>query len=232
MRYSSCWIIALLALAPLQLRAAPPAEPQLVGLLSKVILDVTHRTGANDWAKAVRGQTLLSGDMIKTGAQSLAIIKLKDNSLVRVREYTELTVTGGVENEAFSKDVSIERGVIGFIVPKQKAGEEFRFRSPTSVASIRGTGGAMTVGEDDTVTVVEGSVGVENLISSTTVVVGEGFTGISRRDGSIEARPSTRAERELAEGMLRSEDQPRQLKLQLRNSQGETQELIIDYKEE
>lgn len=233
MRYSSCWIIALLALAPGLLRAAPPpADPELVGLLSKVILDVTHRSGTEEWTKAVRGQTLLSGDMVKTGARSLAIVKLKDNSLVRVREYTELTVTGGVENEAFSKGISIERGVIGFVVPKQKAGEEFRFRSPTSVASIRGTGGAMIVGEDDTVTVVEGSVSVENVVSSTTITVDEGFTGISRRDGSIEARPSTRAERELAEGMLRSEDQPRQLKLQLRNSQGETQELIIDYKEE
>lgn len=232
MQHCIRYAVALLALTPGLLRAEPPTGSELVGLLSKVILDVTHKTGSNDWAKAARGQTLLSGDMVKTGARSLAIVKLKDNSLVRVREYTELTVTGTVDGEAFSKGVAIERGVIGFIVPKQKAGEEFRFRSPTSVASIRGTGGAMIVGQEDTVTVVEGSVRVDNLVSSTGVTVDEGFTAISRRDGSIEARPSTRAERDQAEGAIRSEDRPRQLKLQLRNSQGETQELIIDYKEE
>ena len=227
-------LILLLVLAPGLLQAEPPraSDEDLVGLLSKVILDVQHKTGSKDWAKAARGETLLSGDMVKTGARSLAIIKLKDNSLVRVREYTELTVTGSVSGDAFSKGVAIERGVIGFVVPKQKPNEEFRFRSPTSVASIRGTGGAMIVAQNDTVTVVEGSVNVENLISSRVVTVEEGFTAISRRDGSIETRPSSRAEREAAEGAIRSEDQPRQLKLQLRNSQGETEELIIDYKEE
>jgi hypothetical protein len=234
MRHSRRWIIALLVLVPGMLQSEPPrgAGEDLVGLLSKVILDVTHKTGSKDWAKATRGQMLLSGDMVKTGARSLAIIKLKDNSLVRVREYTELTVTGTVAGDAFSKGVSIERGVIGFVVPKQKPDEEFRFRSPTSVASIRGTGGAMIVAQDDTVTVIEGSVEVENLISSNVIMVEEGFTAISRRDGSLVARPSTRAERETAEGALRSEDRPRQLRLQLRNSQGETEELIIDYKEE
>jgi hypothetical protein len=232
MRNSRLWMLALLGLLPSIVSAGTPPTDDLVGLLSKVILDVTHKSGSRDWSKATRGQMLLSGDMVKTGARSLAIIKLKDNSLVRVREYTELTVSGTVEGEAFSKGVSIERGVIGFVVPKQKQNEEFRFRSPTSVASIRGTGGAMIVGQEDTVTITEGSVAVENLVSSTTVIVEEGFTAISRRDGSIESRPSTRAERETAEGAIRSEDRPRQLRLQLRNGQGETEELIIDYKEE
>jgi len=232
MRHSTRWIFVLLGLTPGMLQAGPPPGEDLVGLLSKVILDVTHKTASRDWAKAARGQTLLSGDMVKTGARSLAIIKLKDNSLVRVREYTELTVTGSAKGDAFSKGVAIERGVIGFIVPKQKPEEEFRFRSPTSVASIRGTGGAMIVAGDDTVTVTEGTVQVENLISARVVTVTAGFTAISRRDGFIEARASTRAERETAESAIRSEDRPRQLRLQLRNSQGQIEELIIDYKEE
>jgi hypothetical protein len=90
--------------------SAPLPQSDLVGLLSKVILDVTWKAEGVDWEKANRGQTLSSGDMVKTGRRSLAVVKFKDNSLIRVRELTELTVTGTLEEQKFSKAVNVQTG--------------------------------------------------------------------------------------------------------------------------
>ncbi|MCK5572734.1 MAG: FecR domain-containing protein [Bacteroidetes bacterium] len=212
--------------------STPTPQSDLVGLLSKVILDVTWKAEGVNWEKANRGQTLSSGDMVKTGRRSLAVIKFKDNSLIRVRELTELTVTGTLEEQKFSKTVNVQTGGVGFNINTQQSGEEFRFTSPTSVASIRGTGGLFAIGSEDTLTVVEGLVEFQNTISTNSVDVPAGFTAFSRPDGSIDSRPSTPEERQAAEGAMQSDDSPRQLKLELRNDRGEVEELIIDFKEE
>jgi hypothetical protein len=206
-------------------------DEQPIGLFSKVILDVTHKVPDSTWQMATRGQTLGSGDMIKTGLRSFAVIKFKDNSLVRVREQSEVTVTGILQEKRFSKSVDIRNGGVGFNVTKQRTEEEFRFSSPTSVASIRGTGGVFIRGEFDTLTVIDGAVLIRNTVSSDTATVQAGYTALSGPDGSLRVRASTREEKRSAEDATRSGDQPRQLKLQLRNSKGEEEELILDYKE-
>jgi hypothetical protein len=223
---------ALLCVGARHAGSTPPLQRDLVGLLSKVILDVTWKTEGIDWETAKRGQTLGSGDMVKTGTRSLAVVKFKDNSLIRVRELTELTVTGTLEQRKFSKSVIMQKGGVGFKISDQQAGEEFRFTSPTSVASIRGTGGLFAIGREDTLTVVDGLVALLNTVSATTLDVSEGYTAFSRPDGSIDSRPSTLAERQAAQGAMRGDDTPRQLKLELRNDRGEIEELIIDFKEE
>ena len=206
-------------------------DEQPIGLFSKVILDVTHKVSDSDWQRATRGQTLGSGDMVRTGPRSFAVIKFKDNSLVRIREQSEVTVTGTLQEKKFSKSVDVRTGGVGFNVTKQRTEEEFRFSSPTSVASIRGTGGVFIRGEFDTLTVIDGAVLIHNTVSSDTAVVQAGYTAISGPDGSLRVRASTREEQRSAEDATRTGDQPRQLKLQLRNPKGEEKELILDYKE-
>jgi hypothetical protein len=228
-RYST----AVLLLAGLTL-AAPTARAQnpVIGLISKVIQDVARRVSGLEWEKAARGQTLAAGDMVRTGAKSFAVLKLKDNSLLRLREESEVIVTGTLRGREFSKSIEVRQGVVGFNIRKQGPGEEFRFSSPTSVASVRGTGGAFRVNGSDTLTVVEGRIALTNSVSRASVDVPEGYTGISRPDGTVESRPSTPAERAAAEDAMRTGDQPRQMKLELRNSQGQQRDLIIDFKEQ
>jgi hypothetical protein len=213
--------------------ATPPACAQnpVIGLISKVINDVTRRVPGTEWEKAVRGQTLAGGDMVRTGLKSFAVLKLKDNSLLRLREESEVIVTGTLRGREFSKSIEVRQGVVGFNIQKQQPGEEFRFASPTSVASVKGTAGAFRVNGSDTLTVVEGLIAMTNSISRRGVDVPSGFTGISRPDGSLESRPSTPAELSVAQDAMRTGDQPRQLKLELRNSQGQQRDLIIEYKE-
>jgi hypothetical protein len=209
--------------------AADPGVP--IGLLSKVILDVTWKESSKQWEKASRGQMLATGDMVRTGPSSLAIIKFKDNSLVHLRERSELTVTGTTKSGSFSKAVEIQTGVVGFNVAKQRAGEEFRFTSPTSVASIRGTSGALNATSTaDTLVVIEGTIKLTNKKSSRALDVGAGFTGISTPNGSLISRASTPQERKMAADAL-LDGQTKKLELELRNPQGKTSRLRIDYKD-
>jgi hypothetical protein len=159
----------------------------------------------------------------------LAIIKFKDNSLVRLRERSMMTITGTQSGNNLSKSVEIQTGVVGFNVAKQRSGEEFRFTSPTSVASIRGTAGVMNATpQSDTLTVTEGLVQFLNRVSSRTVDVGAGFTGISGKNGSLESRVTTEAERQAALNALR-DDARRRLDIELRDPQGKTNHLKIEY---
>jgi hypothetical protein len=205
-------------------------ERPSVGLVSKVVYDVTRKELDSDWQKALRGETLASGDRVKTGDRSLAVIKFKDNSLVRVRERSELTVAGGMNGRAFSKEVRIDKGVVGFTIQKQQPEEEFRFTSPTSVASIRGTGGSFSRQLVDTLVVTEGSILFTNTISSQSVFVEAGFTGISSPDGAIVTRPSTPGERQSALDASRVGEQENKLEFELRDRQGGRKQLRIDYR--
>lgn len=229
----TCTLALVLTLIAMPL-AAPQAQAQnpVIGLISKVIQDVSRRIAGQDWEKAARGQTLASGDMVKTGVKSFAVLKLKDNSLLRLREESEVVVTGALRGKEFSKSIQIRQGVVGFNIRKQAAGEQFRFSTPTSVASVKGTGGVLRVNGSDTLTVVEGLVALANSVSNTSVDVPAGYTGISRPDGTVESRLSTAAELTAAEEAMRTGDQPRQLKLELKNSQGQQKDLIIDFKEQ
>lgn len=212
-----------------QAAAALGPAASSVALLSKVVLDVSRKEEGRDWQNAKKGETLTSGDMVKTGLRSVAIIKFKDNSLVRVRELTELTVTGSMNGSAFSKSVEMKSGVVGFNIKKQQAGEEFRFSSPTSVASIRGTGGSFSLG--DTLVVIEGVIEFKNTISSRMVNVEAGFTGISNPDGTITTRPSTPEEKAAAEEAARASEQDNRLEFDLRDGRGNSKRLKIDYKD-
>ncbi len=222
------FILIFLAFTSLAL-SVPPGPA--VAVVSKVILDVQHKEVDRDWTKAQRGETLSSGDRVKTGSKSVAVVKFKDNSLVRVREESELTVTGESRNSAFSKSVNVQKGAVGFNIQKQNPDEEFRFTSPTSVASIRGTGGKFSSHEDsDTLVVTEGVVEFTNQRSSQSVEVRAGFTAISRPDGTIESRPSTPEERSEALQSSRKAEQDNKMEFEFRDNRGNKKELKIDYK--
>jgi len=212
--------------------AAAISQTAPIGLVSKVINEVSRKDEKTDWAKASKGDLVATGNRIRTGVKSFALIKFNDNTMVRVREESEVTLAGTRVAGAFSKSVDLTNGAVGFKVQRQRSGEEFRFTSPTSVASVRGTEGFFaTSAAGDTLTIIKGLVGLRNLSSQTSVDVGEGFTGISNPDGSVTSREATREERRKAMDALRTGERPRQLKLQLKAPDGEKQELIIDFKE-
>ena len=70
--------------------------------------------------------------MVRTGEGALAIIKFKDNSLVRLRERSELTVTGTQTGNTMSKSVEVQTGVVGFNVAETTR----RRRVPVHITDI------------------------------------------------------------------------------------------------
>ena len=225
-------LLCMLVVCPSLNAGAPPSGGASVALLSKVIQDVTRQVTGEEWQKATRGETLGSGDKVKTGEKSLAIIKFKDNSMVRVRQQSELTITGTVSGSSFSKSVDLSNGSFGFHVQKQKSDEEFRFTSPTSVASIRGTAGLFTSGgTSDTLVTIDGEVILTNKSSSQSASVPAGYTGIAGQDGSLQTRVSTEDEKKAAENASMTGDVIKKLELELRDGQGRTEQLRIDFSE-
>lgn len=127
-----------------------------VAIVIKTVKDVQANSGSTGFKPAKRGQNLNSGDAVKTGEKSFSILRFVDGSVIRIQENSEVKVRGEKASGKMEKTVDINLGKLGFNV-KQKPGEQFRFTSPTSVASIKGTNGAYTSdSEGSSLTIVEG----------------------------------------------------------------------------
>ena len=175
---------------------------QPIATIFKPIGNVTYKTGSKDWAKAKPAIPLLSGDLVRTEENSFAIVKFLENSILRVQEKSEVTISGDItKNKEFSKNVYLERGSLGFNV-KHRPNEKFEFSTPTSVASIRGTGGLLIAGSDSTDVLILGSGIVEfkNLLSNFIARVRAGQTAFSFADGTIKVTTTTKEEKRMLEG--------------------------------
>jgi len=148
-------------------KTPPPESP--VAIVMKVIKDVNFKKVDGDWITTKIGQALSTGDEIKTGAKSLALVKFTDNSILRVRENCSIKIYADKNNKQITKNTYIGKGGVNFEVTKQQQNEEFQFTTPTMVASIRGTKGFLQVGDDGTILILEdGSVDFKSLVGEQT----------------------------------------------------------------
>lgn len=225
-----CFLILVTVCAGLMSFSFRP-ERATVALIAKIIQDVTTKSVAADWKKAGKGEALLSGDQVQTGEKSLAVVKFIDNSIVRVRERSQLTVTGvSGSPRMLSKTIELSNGSVGFEVKKQKQNEQFRFTSPTSVASIRGTMGKLSGGQGhDTLVITEGLVNFKNNPSDKDLDVPAGYIGFSNDDGTLTIRKATG--QELADASSAATGGSlNDLNLELRDSKGNKKELKLKFK--
>jgi len=219
------------AVLPAGNATARPLDP--LGLISKVVRDVTLRGDTSlEWNHAERGNPLNSGDRVKTGLQSLAVLKFRDASFVRVREKSEVVMSTAADAKPVVKSIETEGtgGSFGFDIKKQ-VDAKFQFTSPTSVASIRGTSGKWSAGQDanDTLWLRSGLVALLNKISNTEILVQAGSIAFSNADGTITSRPMTAEE--LAEAARAADGgTERNLNLKFRNDNGEEKDLNIKYR--
>lgn len=220
----------LILLTALCVFAAAGLQAANVALITKTIQDVKKQTGEGEWQKANKGLSLLSGDRVQTGRRSLAVVKFIDNSIVRVRELSELTVVTEKSGTGFVRSVALKTGGYGFEVTKQQS-DQFRLTTPTSVASIRGTRGRFSGGSgSDTLVVTEGLVNLRNTTSGQEVDVAEGEIGFSNQDGTVTSRKATAQELADAAGAANG-GTDNELKLELRDRQGNKKDLKLRYKQ-
>ena len=196
----------------------PPLAPT-VALVTKVVREVTHRPAEKDWQKAKVGQPLSDGDLLKTGQKSIAIVKFADNNILRVRQQSELKIFASKGPDgAFSKNVEVSRGKMGFSVEKRE-NEQFTFTSPTSVASIRGSQGSFTSEIDgDTLTMLDGNADLTSQLTGETQRVLRGQTGsVNAVTGEIAVGPSTENQQN---GALGANSDPNLKEIRLRTTDG------------
>ncbi len=211
------------------------AAEKSIALAVKVIKDVSRKTETIDWTQAKKGDLIYSGDHVRTGTHSVAIVKFSDNSILRVRENSELQIIGEQKDKNLEKNVHLTKGQFSFDVQKQKDNEKFIFTSPTSVAAIRGTQGTFTrVDSGDVVVVLEGLVNLLNTINNTSMDIGAGQTGVSYDDGRVVVRKSTSSETDGAQQSINSgngQGKEKVLDIDLKDAQNNKKRLHIRYKE-
>jgi hypothetical protein len=201
------------------------------------------------WKKAVPAMPLYSENIVRTGASSFAIIKFLESSILRVQELSEVVIRGTKSSaKEVSKNLYMRQGTVGFNV-KKRPNERFEFSTPTSVASIRGTGGVFITGQDssDVLTLESGSVELTNILSNRSMMVNKGETGQSFTNGKLSVRPSTPEDSRRMHniqsvgikdstdtGSDQGQNQPKkektdEVRIKLKNEQGEQKTMIIKY---
>lgn len=170
-----------------------------VAFVQKIVKTVHHKNSADDvWVASKIASPLPDGGQVKTGSKSLAIVKFLEGSLLRVRENSILNIYGKKEGNKVSRNTIIGKGEIQFDIQKQGE-DEFKFTTPTAVASIRGTDGLIFC--DSTVTRVfleNGELYIESTTDPTKngkIVGGEKV--IQNEDGSFTSSPLSEEEKSI-----------------------------------
>jgi hypothetical protein len=197
MKKRSFSLVAIIAVAALLLAPAwnfQQDRKSITAIIIKVKNDVEKRTPTTAWTKALLLSELKAGHEVRTMDKSLALIKFADESKVIVREKSLLTVQGEVEgSRILNRDVYIERGRAVFDIKKQQT-EQFRFSSPISVASIRGTQGGTgfepAQGEAD-LTIIVGEALFRNTRTLCERTVGAGQTARTDTSGQCSSRSAS-----------------------------------------
>jgi len=147
-----------------------------------------EQSGSSGLSVLKPGTILSDGDRIITGKNGFAaLIYIDDKSLLKIKENTEIILKGSRTVGSISKEVNIEFGTLRAILSNQQKGT-FVLKSPTSVASVKGTDFWMITDPEtgDVLIALEGLVSLTNLVSGETTDVGAGTTGTSSTDGSVE----------------------------------------------
>lgn len=230
-------IMAVLALA-ISAGAALAKEAPTVGekasevaIVLKAIKDVDCRQPEKSWSKAQRGQRLNSGDDVRTGTESFSILRFIDGSVIRVREKSEVKLRGekNPKLNVYDKSVELSVGKLAFNV-KKRQNEQFRFTSPTAVATIKGTAGIwggnlliITESGSSPAAVLEALSGLKQRIE---IFVGE--TGFVNNDGSVGKRKSSQSDLDDAKKGLGEDGQSnKKVIIKFRTKEGDVKEIEV-----
>jgi len=170
------------------LYANDKTKTKTVAVLKKVVHNVSFNNSDNSkWTEAKKGIPIRSGDGIKTGTRSLAVVSFLDGSVLLVRAESIVHIYGQVKAGSENKETHIESGIVGFKVKKQREDEKFTFTTPTGLASIRGTEGFFKVNLNETLLVVEeGLIEVRGLRGvKQSGSVGAGRTALILANGTV-----------------------------------------------
>lgn len=125
--------LALLLAASLAAGPAVARDAVLVKAQGKVSVKAE---GTEKFVPAKEGSLLLYGDTVRVGKRSVAQLTMGENAAVLLREETEFLIGGSAGQTEL--DFSFGEFLIG-LRKKLTKNQSFRVRTPSAVASVRGT---------------------------------------------------------------------------------------------
>jgi len=194
--------------------------------LGSVEIEKKEKPGFN---KLKAGTILDDGDRIRTGPDGFAlIIFIDDKSQLKIKEESEVTITGKKIATAISKNIRMDNGTVRAQVNKQRKGE-FVIQSTTSVASVKGTDFWFIANSDDgdMLIGIEGIVDLFNVVSGLSVDVTAGNTGTSDDSGNLDVDP-TNQNTVPDDPSDTEEDSGNQIEIEFEGPNGEIKKLLID----
>ena len=168
-------------LAALQLASGPLFAAEPTASAARIIHasgDVTIASNSGG-RHAKSGAALAADDSVTTGAGAVAVIELPDGSRLKLRESSRVVVTLPGPKSGLT-EVFLPFGSVFAKITKRLAGQQFRMRTPSSVAAVRGTefftayGRANGKSRDLWVCVNEGAVELETTKSKDMLLVPAG----------------------------------------------------------
>ena len=130
--------------------------------------------GASDWKPVSRDQTFCAGDTVRAGERSRADLSLLDQSVMRLRAGTEMTLSGVKDDKNYLVDLS--RGAAHFL--SRRGERNLEVNTPYAVAGVRGTEFLVAVEDGRSeISVFEGSVHTANAAGE--LMLGAGASAIA-----------------------------------------------------
>ncbi len=134
-----------------------------------------QKTGQGQWLKADKGQELKTEDGFRTGRRSRATLQFSDLSVLKVNQYTTLSIKPPNKPEEADRKrlLDLKAGAAYFLNRDKPASIDFQ--TPTASGAIRGTEFHLLVETDGTtqITMFDGDVDMTNEFGSLQLTAGE-----------------------------------------------------------
>ena len=201
-----------------------------IAVATKVIGSVEYVRG-KDFAKSVKkGHIIESGDKITTAKGGfVALLFIDDKSALKVKENSEVIISGNKNNRAIAKRIGLKGGTIRAQVGK-KQNRDFIVQTSVSVASVKGTDFWVVSDNNngDSVIGIEGVIQLTNKISGDKIDIPSGITGLATKDGQLQSfntDPKTIPKDPSGDNIGNQK-----LKIEFKDANGKKKTLVIEYK--
>ena len=201
-----------------------------IAVATKVIGSVEYVRG-KDFAKSVKkGHIIESGDKITTAKGGfVALLFIDDKSALKVKENSEVIISGNKNNRAIAKRIGLKGGTIRAQVGK-KQNRDFIVQTTVSVASVKGTDFWVVSDNNngDSVIGIEGVIQLTNKISGDKIDIPSGITGLATKDGQLQSfntDPKTIPKDPSGDNFGNQN-----LKIEFKDANGKKKTLVIEYK--
>ncbi len=175
--------------------------------------------------KFKNGELLYNNDEIKTGGESFAAIKYVDGgAAIKVFPNSVIRISAVKYNKQLNKNTILQSGNVYSKISTKIKGA-YQVETPTTVASVKGTGFVTKIDEDKKtiIIVLEGEVLVQNKDSGQSKSVQPGSTSVSDTDGNVssgDTQPGEISEADMKEIESINKESEMTIKVQITDDNG------------